>query len=80
MPFPITVFSKNPQRETDFEPNVSYLLDPTVIKCSNSSIIKMVKGKGFRVPRRRNDWPQKSAFRAQWVSGKTLSCIESRES
>ncbi|TKC47493.1 hypothetical protein EI555_018946, partial [Monodon monoceros] len=40
----------NPQRETDFEPNVPYLLDPTVIKCSNSSIIKMVTGKGFRFP------------------------------
>lgn len=40
MSFPITVFSKNPERETDFEPNLSQLLDPTVIKCSNSSIIK----------------------------------------
>uniref|UniRef100_A0A8D0U5V1 Transmembrane and immunoglobulin domain-containing protein 1 n=1 Tax=Sus scrofa TaxID=9823 RepID=A0A8D0U5V1_PIG len=46
MPFPITVFSKNPQTETDFEPNVFYLLDSTVIKCSNSSIIMMVTGKG----------------------------------
>ena len=40
MCFTITVFSKNPERETDFEPNLSQLLDPTVIKCSNSSIIK----------------------------------------
>uniref|UniRef100_A0A8D1DSC7 Transmembrane and immunoglobulin domain-containing protein 1 n=1 Tax=Sus scrofa TaxID=9823 RepID=A0A8D1DSC7_PIG len=46
MPFPITVFSKNSQTETDFEPNVFYLLDSTVIKCSNSSIIMMVTGKG----------------------------------
>lgn len=40
MPFPITVFSRNPERETDFAPNLSLLLDTAVIKCSNPSIIK----------------------------------------
>lgn len=64
MPFPLTVFSENPQRETDFEPNVSDLLDPTVIKCSNSSIINMATGKEVRVPRWRNDWPRKSVFQS----------------
>lgn len=80
MPFPITVFSKNPQRETDFEPNVSDLLDPTAIKYLNSSIINMAQEKRSGFPDGRTTGHGSQFFRAQQVSGKTLPCIESRVS
>lgn len=61
MPFPITVFSKNPERETDFAPNLSLLLDTAVIKCSNPSIIKDHNREIIQGPEQRKSQLRRSA-------------------